>query len=351
LSIATTHFGELKALKYQDERFENASVEFNEESLSPTYRLLWGIPGRSNALTIARRLGLKAEVVDRAKTQLGGATDDINQVIAGLEAQRRQQETKAAEAQELLQQAERLHQQLSQKANQLQEREQTLRQQQEQSVQQAIAQAKGEIAKVIRRLQQGSTTGQEAQQATNAVNQIAERHLPPSPKPKASFRPQVGDRIRIPRLGQTAEVLSGPDQDGELTVRFGMMKMTVGLEDIESLDGQKAEPLVKPKNQVRSFQEQGKQRENSSLVPHPSPLIRTSENTIDLRGSRVADAEGILERAIAQAEGALWIIHGHGTGRLRQGIHNFLQQQPRVSHYEPAEPAEGGSGVTVVYIK
>jgi len=351
LSIATTHFGELKALKYQDERFENASVEFNEESLSPTYRLLWGIPGRSNALTIARRLGLKAEVVDRAKTQLGGATDDINQVIAGLEAQRRQQETKAAEAQELLQQAERLHQQLSQKANQLQEREQTLRQQQEQSVQQAIAQAKGEIAKVIRRLQQGSTTGQEAQQATNALNQIAERHLPPSPKPKASFRPQVGDRIRIPRLGQTAEVLSGPDQDGELTVRFGMMKMTVGLEDIESLDGQKAEPLVKPKNQVRSFQEQGKQRENSSLTPHPSPPIRTSENTIDLRGSRVADAEGILERALAQAEGALWIIHGHGTGRLRQGIHSFLQQHPRVSHYQPAEPAEGGSGVTVVYSK
>jgi DNA mismatch repair protein MutS2 len=347
LSIATTHFGELKALKYQDERFENASVEFNEESLSPTYRLLWGIPGRSNALTIARRLGLKAEVVDRAKTQLGGSTDDINQVIAGLEAQRRQQETKAAEAQDLLQQAERLHQQLSQKANQLQEREQTLRQQQEQSVQQAIAQAKGEIAKVIRRLQQGSTTGQEAQQATNALNQIAERHLPPSPKPKASFRPQVGDRIRIPRLGQTAEVLSDPDQDGELTVRFGMMKMTVGLEDIESLDGQKAEPLVK-KNQVKSSREQG---ENLPLVPHPSPPIRTSENTIDLRGSRVADAESILERAIAQAEKPLWIIHGHGTGRLRQGIHSFLQQHPRVSHYQPAESAEGGTGVTVVYIK
>jgi len=351
LSIATTHFGELKALKYQDERFENASVEFNEESLSPTYRLLWGIPGRSNALTIARRLGLKAEVVDRAKTQLGGATDDINQVIAGLEAQRRQQETKAAEAQELLQQAERLHQQLSQKANQLQEREQTLRQQQEQSVQQAITQAKGEIAKVIRRLQQGSTTGQEAQQATNALNQIAERHLPPSPKPKASFRPQVGDRIRIPRLGQTAEVLSGPDQDGELTVRFGMMKMTVGLEDIESLDGQKAEPLVRQKNQARRETEVRTHDTSSPLVPHPSPSIRTSENTIDLRGSRVADAEIILERAIAQAEKPLWIIHGHGTGRLRQGIHSFLQQHPRVSHYEQAEPAEGGSGVTVAYIE
>jgi DNA mismatch repair protein MutS2 len=86
LSIATTHFGELKALKYQNEQFENASVEFDEVSLSPTYRLLWGIPGRSNALTIARRLGLKPEVVDEAKTHVGEATNDLNQVIAGLEA-------------------------------------------------------------------------------------------------------------------------------------------------------------------------------------------------------------------------------------------------------------------------
>ncbi|HCF30730.1 MAG TPA: endonuclease MutS2, partial [Cyanobacteria bacterium UBA11049] len=247
LSIATTHFGELKALKYQDERFENASVEFDEESLSPTYRLLWGIPGRSNALTIARRLGLKPEVIEQAKTKLGGATEDINQTIAGLEAQRRRQETKASEAQELLQQAERLYQQVSQKANSLQERERAIRASQEQAVQQAIAKAKGEIAQVIRQLQQGTPTAQAAQQATNALNQIAVRHLPPAPKPQTRFRPHLGDRVRIPRLGQTAEVLSEPDDGGELTVRFGLMKMTVKLEDIESLDGKKAEPLAKKK--------------------------------------------------------------------------------------------------------
>jgi len=344
LSIATTHFGELKALKYQNERFENASVEFDEVSLSPTYRLLWGIPGRSNALTIARRLGLKPEVVDEAKTQVGEATDDVNQVIAGLEAQRRRQETKAAEAQELLRQAERLHQQLSQKAAELQERERTLRQQQEKAVQEAITQAKGEIAQVIRRLQQGSVTAQDAKLATNTLNQIAERHLPPPPpKPKAGFRPQVGDRVRIPRLGQTAEVLSGPDEDGELTVRFGIMKMTVGLQDIESLDGQKAEPSVKSKPAPAPAP--------AAPPPQPVPAIRTSQNTIDLRGSRVADAEMVLDRAISEATGPLWIIHGHGTGKLRQGVHNFLKQHSRVSHYEPAEPADGGTGVTVAQIK
>jgi len=341
LSVATTHFGELKALKYQDERFENASVEFDEVSLSPTYRLLWGIPGRSNALTIARRLGLKPEVVDQAKTYLGEATEDINQVIAGLEAQRRLQETKAAQAQELLQQAEHLHQELSEKAVELQEREQRLRQQQEQAVQSAIARAKEEIAQVIRRLQQGSATAQAAQQATNALNQIAERQLPaPPPKPKAGFRPQVGDRIRIPRLNQTAEVLSAPDQDGDLTVRFGLMKMTVGLDDIESLDGQKAESMAALKSKPAPV-----------APPSPLPAIRTSQNTVDLRGNRVADAEAVLDRALSDATGPLWIIHGHGTGRLRQGIHAFLQQHPRVNHYEPAEPFDGGSGVTVVHLK
>jgi DNA mismatch repair protein MutS2 len=353
LSIATTHFGELKALKYQDERFENASVEFDEESLSPTYRLLWGIPGRSNALTIARRLGLKPEVVDEAKTQLGGATDDINQVIAGLEAQRRRQETKAAEAQALLEQAERLHQEVSQKATSLQERERALRQQQEQAVQSAITQAKGEIAQVIRRLQQGPVTAQNAQQATNTINQISQKYSqPPQSKPKAEFRPQVGDRIRIPRLGQTAEVLSNPDEDGELTVRFGLMKMTVKLEDIESLDGQKVSQTRGKGQEARGEEGARSMRKvqgEENLSPAPAPAIKTSQNTVDLRGSRVADAERILEQAIAQAQGPLWIIHGHGTGKLRQGVHAFLQQHPRVSRYEPAEPADGGTGVTVAY--
>jgi DNA mismatch repair protein MutS2 len=342
LTVATTHFGELKALKYEDERFENASVEFDESTLSPTYRLLWGIPGRSNALTIARRLGLKLEVVEQAKTQLGGATDEVNQVIAGLEAQRRSQETKAAEAQKLVQQAERLYKEVSAKAANLEERERGLKASQEAAVQQAIAQAKGEIAQVIRRLQQGTPTAQDAQQATNALNQIAQKFQPATPaKPKAAFMPKVGDRIRISQFGQTAEVLVAPDDDGDLTVRFGIMKMTVKLEDVESLDGQKAEPIVKSKPAPAPV---------TPAAP-PALAIRTSKNTVDLRGKRVADAELLLDNAISEAIGPIWIIHGHGTGKLRQGVHIYLQQHPRVSKYEPAEQVDGGSGVTVAYVQ
>ncbi|MBH8552760.1 endonuclease MutS2 [Nostocaceae cyanobacterium CENA357] len=342
LTIATTHFGELKALKYEDQRFENASVEFDESTLSPTYRLLWGIPGRSNALTIAKRLGLKPEVVEQAKTQVGGATDEVNQVIAGLEAQRRRQETKATEAQNLLQQAERLYKEVSAKAANLQERERELRASQEVAVQQAIAQAKGEIAQVIRRLQQGTPKAQDAQQATNALNEIAQKYQPATPaKPKVGFMPKVGDRVRISQFGQTAEVLTAPNADGELSVRFGMMKMTAKLADIESLDGQKAEPIVKPKPAPVAV----------TPPPQPAPAIRTSQNTVDLRGKRVADAEFILDKAISEATGPIWIIHGHGTGKLRQGVHAFLQQHSRINHYEAAEQADGGSGVTIAHIK
>lgn len=341
LTIATTHFGELKALKYEDARFENASVEFDETTLSPTYRLLWGIPGRSNALAIALRLGLKPEVVEQAKTQVGEATDEVNQVIAGLEAQRRSQETKAAEAQKLLQQAERLYKEVSAKAATLQEREQSLKVSQEVAVQQAITQAKGEIAKVIRRLQQGTPTAQDAQQATNALNQIAQKYQPaPPPKQKVGFMPKVGDRIRLSQFGQTAEVLTAPDEDGEFSVRFGIMKMNVKLEDIESLDGQKPEPIAKPKPSPATV----------TPSPQAAPAIRTSQNTVDIRGKRVADAEFILDKAISEAQGQIWIIHGHGTGKLRQGVHTFLQQHSRVSRFEAAEQADGGSGVTIAYI-
>jgi DNA mismatch repair protein MutS2 len=341
LTMASTHFGELKALKYEDIRFENASVEFDETTLSPTYRLLWGIPGRSNALSIALRLGLKPEVVAEAKTQVGEATDEVNQVIAGLEAQRRNQETKAAQAQNLLQQAERLYKEVSAKATALETREKDLRLSQEIAVQQAISQAKGEIAQVIRSLQKGTPNAQDAQKATTVINQIAEKYQPaPPPKPKPGFMPKIGDRVRIPKLGQTAEVITIADADGDLTVRFGIMKMSIPLQDIESLDGQKPEPTIKSKPAPAP----------AVVAPPPVPAIRTSKNTVDLRGKRVADAEYILDKAISEATGPVWIIHGYGTGKLKQGVHAFLKQHPRVTHYEPAEQTDGGSGVTIAHI-
>ena len=350
LTIATTHYGELKALKYQDERFENASVEFDDSTLQPTYRLLWGIPGRSNALTIAQRLGLNAEIVEAAREQVGvGGTEDVNQVIAALEAQRREQEAKANQAGKLLAQTERFYSEVSEKASSLQEREQALKISQEQAVLQAIAEAKQEIAKVIHRLQQGDATAQKAQQATEAIDKISTRELAKTrqPKPaKPSYKPQVGEKVRIPSLAQTGEVLSIDDDTDEIMVRFGLMKMSISLTEIESLNGEKVE--VKPKAKPAKTPTSNK----PTQPKNPSVTVRTSKNTLDIRGSRVADAEIDLESAIAKSteSGVLWIVHGKGTGRLRQGVHEFLQRHPQVERFELAPQQEGGSGVTIVYL-
>jgi DNA mismatch repair protein MutS2 len=344
LTIATTHYGELKALKYEDDRFENASVEFDDVSLSPTYRLLWGIPGRSNALSIARRLGLKEEVIVAAENQVslaGGG--EVNEIIAGLEAQRRLQEEKAQAAAELLQQAEAFYLEVSQKAAELQAREQQLKIAQDQTIQAEIDAAKAEIAKTIRQLQQGIPTGQDAQQATAELNRIIQERATPPPPPPVGYQPKVGERIRVPRLGQTAEVLTAADDRGNLQVRLGLMSVSVALTDVESLTGEK--PKIPPKP-TKTFQPPATPKKETIL-------IRTSNNTIDVRGQRVDAAVIAVDRAMnaAYASGILWVIHGKGTGKLREGIHDFLSAHAQVTKVELASNPDGGAGVSIVYLK
>ncbi|XLQ12147.1 MAG: endonuclease MutS2 [cyanobacterium endosymbiont of Epithemia adnata isolate EadnSB Bon19] len=345
LTIASTHYGELKALKYQDDRFENASVEFDDRTLSPTYRLLWGIPGRSNALTIAGRLGLKMEIIEEAKNRLGEFSEEINEVIAGLEKQRKEQEQKAQEASNLLQQTKEFYAKISEKASSLQQREQSLKQYQEQEVQKAIAQAKEEIAQVIRKLQKGKQTGQQAQKATATLQEISEHQLSNLEQCKPAYKPQVGEKIKLLKFGQTANVLAIDEEQKEVTVRFGLMKMTVSFTKIESLDGKKVEVTARKKIPITTSL--------TTETPRSIPMIRTSKNTLDIRGSRVAEAESNLENAISKAtqSGILWVIHGKGTGKLRQGVHEFLKLHPQIEKFELAPQNEGGSGVTIAYLK
>jgi DNA mismatch repair protein MutS2 len=345
LTVATTHFGELKTLKYIDSRFENASVEFDDATLKPTYRLLWGIPGRSNALIIAQRLGLNAQVIAQAQVQLADTTDAVNQVIAGLETERRHQESKAQAAVQLLHQTEHLHQQVAQKASDLKAQEQALRQQQENAIQEEIRRAKQAIAQVIRDLQQQPKSALAAQEASQRLEKIANKRLPSRQKrpvlsQSQGFKPQVGDRVRIPSIDQKAEVIEVTAAQ-ELIVRFGLMKMTVKPTEVESLTGEKVEPQpVSKKAELTPKKEH---------PPAPPPLIRTTQNTLDLRGSRVADAEVALEEAITKTQGPLWIIHGHGTGKLRQGVQAYLEQHPQVQRYEFADQTDGGTGVTLAH--
>ncbi|MFS8796005.1 endonuclease MutS2 [Synechococcus sp. R70.1] len=333
LTLATTHYGELKALKYQHPGFENASVEFDEATLAPTYRLLWGIPGRSNALTIAQRLQLDPEILRRAQRRLQGESQ-VDKVIAGLEAQRAQLEERAAQVGSLHQELETLYRQMQERSRRLAEREAQLEYQQRQGLETLLAAARQEVAAAIRKLQQGDAP----QQVAAHLEQIRKRYLPAPQPVDTEFVPEVGDRVRLRGLGQTGEVIA---VEGEVyVVRSGILKFTVPRAQLDPLD-----------------EHQAKQRQRPKAPPPPPPAtaplnLRTSHNTLDLRGKTVAEAEAILEAHLAQAPpGPLWIIHGHGTGRLRAGIRAYLQNHPRVQSFAAAPPHEGGSGVTVAQLR
>jgi DNA mismatch repair protein MutS2 len=354
LTIATTHYGELKSLKYDDSRFENASVEFDDVSLQPTYRLLWGIPGRSNAITIAQRLGLPLDIVAESQELVGGFSHEVNDLISALENQRREQENKHKQAQDLLSKTELFYQQVEEKASSLQARERDLKLQQEQEVQKLLFDAKSQIAQVIKGLQKkGEPTAQDAHQATVVLNKIGDRFLTPV-KVKSSYKPKIGEKVRILSIGQTAEVLTVDEDMEQLSARFGIMKMVIPFTDIESLDGKRFEKVkaIPEKTKVTVNKQQSKQ---ASVKKTESKAInvRTSQNTVDIRGKRVHLAEPMLEKAIANATdiGSLWIIHGKGTGSLRTGVHEFLKNHPQVSNFELAKQNDGGTGVTVVFLK
>ncbi len=342
LTMATTHYGELKALKYQDARFENASVEFDPETLAPTYRLHWGIPGRSNALVIAGRLGLNPEIIAAAAQALPKEQDQVNQVIAGLEAQRRHQEEKATAASQLLSATEKLHQELLSNAEQLRHREQHLWEIQVQEVNQAITQAQKEIAHLIKTLQAGPQTAQAAAQAQRQLKQIQSSYLPPPPKLIPDYQPQLGEQVKIPKLQQTGEILNIDGDD--LQIRMGLMKVMVKLTDIESLTGEK--PKLPPKSQPTRLPPAKEAKRTATI-----PTLRTESNTLDIRGQRVAAAEILLEEALNKGGIVLWVIHGHGTGKLRQFVQDYLQQHPLVERFEFAPQNEGGRGATLVYFR
>ena len=362
LTVATTHFGELKALKYADDRFENASVAFDVDSLSPTYHLQWGIPGRSNALAIATRLGLEPLVVAAAARQMepGGASD-VNQVIEGLEQQRRQQQEAAEAAAALLARTELLHEELLQRWSEQRHQSAALQEQRRQALETSIRQGQGEVRGLIRRLRQvgqsvgeaagisqgqgrgqGRLAGETARQAGQRLRQLEAEHRPPIEKRQhGGWRPQLGERVRLLALGKAAEVLALSDNGQELTVRCGVLRSTVPLEAIEGLNGEKPAPPEPPQVRVRG----------GTALAGQGAQVRTARNTVDVRGLRVHEAEAAVEEILRAASGPVWVIHGHGTGKLKRGLREWLEGVPYVERVVDAEPGDGGGGCSVVWLK
>lgn len=338
LTIATTHFGELKALKYSDPRFENASVAFDSDTLSPTYRLLWGIPGRSNALAIATRLGLDTDVISQAHELLAPrAEGDVNAVIRGLEDQRQRQQAAAEDAAALLARTELLHEELLARWERQRQQSSQRQEQSRQRLETSIRDGQKEVRRLIRRLRDGKADGETARQAGQRLRRLEADHKPrPERREHRDWRPAVGERIRLLALGKAAEVLAISDDGSQLSVRCGVLRSTVDLAAVESLDGRRPtppQPVVKVKARAGGSGAQ----------------VRTSRNTVDVRGMRVHEAESAVEEVLRSASGPVWVIHGVGSGRLKRGLREWLGTVPYVERVCDAEQGDGGAGCSVVW--
>jgi len=348
LTIATTHFGELKALKYADPRFENASVAFDVDTLSPTYHLLWGIPGRSNALAIAERLGLDGQVIAAAAQQLKPAdAGGVDRVIEGLEQERFRQQEAAEEAAALLARTELLHEELLARWQRQKQEGAERQEQQRQRLEESIRQGQGEVRRLIRRLRQAGQAppeqaGEMARRAGQRLKRLEAEHRPaPAHRDHGGWRPAVGDRVRVLALGKAAEVLAISPDGLELSVRCGVLRSTVPLAAIEGLQGEKpSPPPAPPPVTVRSRRAPGSR----------GPEVRTDSNTIDVRGLRVHEAEALVEEKLRGANGPLWVIHGIGTGKLKRGLRDWLATLPYVERVADAERGDGGPGCSVVWV-
>jgi DNA mismatch repair protein MutS2 len=350
LTIATTHFGELKALKYADPRFENASVAFDVDTLSPTYHLQWGIPGRSNALAIATRLGLEPGVIEEAQSLLGPSGEgDTNAVIAGLESERQRQQEAAEEAAALLARTELLHEELLERWQQQKDQSAELQELRRQELERSIRAGQGEVRRLIRRLRQAgraqpAEAGEAARQVGQRLRKLEEAHRPsPERREHQGWLPKVGERVRVLSLGKAGEVLALSDDGRELTVRCGPMRLTLELTAIEGLHGEKATP-PEPRQPVVAI----RSRRNPASR---GPEVRTERNTVDVRGLRVHEAEAAVEERLRGANGPVWVIHGIGTGKLKRGLRAWLETVPYVERVSDAEQGDGGPGCSVVWVK
>lgn len=350
LTIATTHFGELKALKYADPRFENASVAFDVDTLSPTYHLQWGIPGRSNALAIATRLGLEPAVIEEAQALLGPSGEgDANAVIAGLESERQRQQEAAEEAAALLARTELLHEELLERWQQQKEQSAELQELRRQELERSIRSGQGEVRRLIRRLRQAgraqpAEAGEAARQVGQRLRKLEEAHRPPPERREhRGWLPKVGERVRVLSLGKAGEVLALSDDGRELTVRCGVMRLTLEVTAIEGLHGEKATP-PEPRQPVVAI----RSRRNPASR---GPEVRTEGNTVDVRGLRVHEAEAAVEERLRGANGPVWVIHGIGTGKLKRGLRAWLETVPYVERVSDAEQGDGGAGCSVIWVK
>ena len=342
--MATTHYPELKAYGYNRPGVVNASVEFDIETLSPTYRLLIGVPGRSNAFEISSRLGLPESIIDRAKGFTGTDRHEVESMIASLEETRRQSEDDAERSHELLMESESLRKELQEKLQAYEERKEALDKKAKEKARKIVDEAKREAESIIAELREMRKNADQVvkeHELIEARKRLEEatpldnnKVLKKAAQVKARTQNLVvGDEVKVLSYGQRGTLLEKVS-DSEWIVQMGILKMKISDSDLEYI-----KPEKEPVQRIA-----GVKNRNSHV-----------KLELDLRGERFEDAilrtEKYIDDALLANYGRVSIIHGVGTGALRQGIQNYLKKHKRVKSFRFGEAGEGGFGVTIVELK
>lgn len=351
--VATTHYSELKSYAYQKPGVQNASVEFDVETLQPTYRLTIGLPGKSNAFEISSRLGLSDYLIAHAREYLSGEQMQVEDLIKQLEDSRKEAEGERDTARQMRLQAESSKQALEQRLRELERDEERILTRAKQEARALLNRQKQEMDQLLADLRAAAlradsepakTSMQELEEARQQFRRLQGETEAEGPAPQRKPQLKVagdrdfraGDEVLVKHLGQRGRLLSDPSDGGEVQVQLGALRLGCRVEQLEKLLSEKP-TAPQPSYQVVNMSRQGVRME------------------LDLRGQTVDESilkvDKYLDDAALAGMPQVHIIHGKGTGALRNAVRDYLKTHAAVQNYRFGGPAEGGTGVTVVELK
>ena len=347
-TMATTHYSELKIYALSTPGVENACCEFDVESLRPTYRLLIGIPGKSNAFAISGKLGLPGYIIDDAKKRLSEQDVSFEDLLSDLEASRRTIEKEQEEIAAYKKEAETLKRQAVQKQEKLEEQRDRIIREANEKANAILREAKEVADETIRNFHKfgkenisAAEMEKERERLRKKIKDTSASASLKTNKPKKTYKPsdfKLGESVKVLSMNLTGTIGSLPDARGNVTVQMGILRSQVNISDLEIIE--EVSPYA-PKRMNRTAKSKIKMSKSLSV----SPEINLLGKTVD---EAVAELDKYLDDALLSHLNSVRVVHGKGTGALRKGIHEYLRRQKHVKSYRLAEFGEGDAGVTIV---
>lgn len=350
-TMATTHYSELKVYALSTPGVENASCEFDVETLRPTYRLLIGVPGKSNAFAISSKLGLPDYIIEEARSQISEEAESFEDVITSLEKSRRTIEKEREEIASYKKEIEDLKSKFSEKHEKLEQRRDKIIQNAVDEANTILRDAKQYADQTMRDFQKFgkdhvdvNQMERERQALREKMNKLEKKKSGiDKPKVTSNLKPKdlnLGDAVRVLSLNLKGTVSSRPDSKGFLFVQMGIMRSKVHISDLQLID----EPVITAPSMQRTGTGKIKMSKSASV----STEINLLGKTVD---EAVAELDKYLDDAYLSHLPSVRVVHGKGTGALRKGVHNYLRRQKYVENFHLAEFGEGDAGVTIVEFK